>query len=206
MERRETAGSAGGLPEEGLPVRSLAIAVAGAALFYSPVALAEEERPEPTRTERRTGVEPIVGASLGRWMGVPITRVVVGIEFMHQPRRWESGALDFHATLAPGRTENGLGAHRGELGFGLSTAPAIVRVGGGVHLSYAMLERTTVNDPFWKAVFGNIGGFGVGAHALLEGAFRIAGSVHGTFGLRGSADVYDGGVGYEGGPFVGARF
>lgn len=175
-------------------------------LLVSAPARAEDEPADPPPAATRTGIEPIAGASFGRWMGVPVTRALLGIEIDHRPKRWESVALAFHVTLAPGRTENGLHAHRGELGFGLSTAPAIVRFAAGAHLSYAMLLRTTVDDPFWKAVFGNIGGFGVGAHAVLEGAFRIAGSVHGTIGVRGSADVYDGGVGYEGGPFIGARF
>ena len=180
---------------------AMALCISSAASAHAQDA---QEDPAPA-PERPVQVGPMAGLSFGRWMGVPITRVPVGLDVVVKPARWDL-AIDIHAIVAPGRTENGLGAHRAEVGAGLSTAPSWIRAGAGVHLAYARLERTTLDDSFRRAFFGNIGGFGIGAHAVLEGAFHIAGTAHGTFGVRGSADAYDGGVGYEGGPFIGARF
>jgi hypothetical protein len=53
---------------------------------------------------------------------------------------------------------------------------------------------------------GRIGGLGVGTHACVEGAIPLGEHVALTIGLRGSVDLYDGGLGYEGGPFAGLRF
>lgn len=131
-------------------------------------------------------------------MGVPVTRVTGGIDLLFMPSPKTPVGVDGTFFVASGSTENGLDVKRVELGAGITTSPSILRAMAGAHLSYAWMTRMTMP--------GRIGGFGIGLHACAEGAIPLGEHLAFTIGLRGSADLYDGGLGYEGGPFAGLRF
>jgi hypothetical protein len=164
---------------------------------------------KPTREHRAGGVvaNPQAGLAFGRWVGVPVQRITVGFELMPiVPKDPSSVRTMLTGVLEAGRTENGLGAHRAEFGVGVANAPSTFNVSAGLHLSYAMLVRATRTDNFARALFGNIGGFGLGLHAGAGVAIPLGGSVALTAAARALAEVYDGGIGWQAGPLLGVRF
>lgn len=157
----------------------------------------------PSNAHAETTLAPVAGAAFGSWIDVPVTRAVVGVELNHPIGQNLDGTAFFLAE--PGRTELGLGAHRFAVGYGVFVGPTFLQLGAGVDLSYALLERETKQDSFWHALGGDIGGFGVGAHATLRVAIPVGGHAI-LLAARGSVALYDGGKGYELGPTLGFRF
>lgn len=183
----------------------IALTTALVAFALGAAAPARAEEPPPGAPERsRIAVTPFAGFAAGTWMRVPVTRGMVGVAIV--PPTSSDVACEAVALFEPGRTENGLGAHRAEVGVGLSLRPRTFRLALGVHLAYAMLVRATESDAFAKALFGDIGGFAIGTHADMDVAIPLGGGAALTLGVRGAVDAYDGGLGAEGGPTIGVRF
>lgn len=159
----------------------------------------ETSEPKPPARQQKLFVEPTGGWVAGRWMGVPVAKVTGGVDALFAPAPTKVPiAIDMTFFAASGSTENGLDVKRIEIGAGISSLPRVVRLMGGGHLSYAWMTRKTMP--------GSIGGFGIGVHACAEAAIPLGEMVALTIGLRASVDLYDGGLGYEGGPFAGLRF
>jgi hypothetical protein len=79
--------------------------------------------------------------TFGSFVGIPVVRGGLGVEAR---TRYLSG----HALLALGRTPNGLGAHRIEVGGNLTSPMGWFRASIGPHIGYAMLVRTTLRSQF----------------------------------------------------------
>lgn len=200
-------------------MKAVVLSIALAAIAISRTAAAQDNAPAtteakdttPTTTskrvdERKVAITPLVGAAFGTWLDLDVTRGVAGLELADA--RPSAGFLRATGSLLlePGETRMGLGAHRIELGAGVSTRPWWLRFGVGAHVSYAMLVRVTVDDAFIKALFGNIGAFGIGLHATLDSNIPLTESATLVLGVRATADVYDGGSGMQLGPMLGVRF
>jgi hypothetical protein len=166
--------------------------------------------PRPVE-QKRIGVDlerptffggPIAGVLFGSFASVPVQRLSIGGE---GGARWAStfsvlGSVRFE----PGRTQNGLGAHRAEIGVTLAGGKW-VRAGAGAHLAYAMIVRTTEEkDAFLNALFGDIGGFGLGVHACLGGELPL-GRHRLELHVRGVAEVYNDAYAVQVGPVLGLR-
>lgn len=165
-------------------------------VFFPRLARADDETPHVT-------VTPTAGGYVGSWVGLSVSRVVVGAELNHPIGHWIDGSALF--TWGAGRSEAGLGTHRLASGYGFFFGPSLLQLGVGIDLTYAMLERATKQSSFWHALGGDIGGFGLGAHAALRSTIPIGKNAL-VIALRASADVYNGGHGYELGPTLGFRF
>jgi opacity protein-like surface antigen len=181
-------------------MRFVRIATFVSAILLASSASANDAIQEPTR---RTVLVPALGVVTGRFFDVPVQRVSLGFDIgSHWP---SSVTLLLGARLEPGRTENGLGAHRLELG-----ATAMVgrwlRAGTGVHVAYAMIVRTTESGALAQALIGNIGGFGIGTHA--QAGLEIPLSATRSLSLlgRGSVEGYVGSIAWQIGPVISMRF
>jgi hypothetical protein len=211
---------------EDLPARSLremSRSILLVVVFYFVVAIAfvaipkvasADDPPDPDRlpTKSASLVTPSAGVAVGRWIGLPVQRLSLGFESSTSRSAKTGPALVISGFLEPGRSDNGLGAHRAELGLSISTAPQTFRAALGGHISYAMIERATTNDSFTRALLlGDIGAFGIGIHSNLGLAFPFSrgrkNDVSPSFriGVRGSIDLYDGGFGFQGGPMLGVE-
>jgi len=148
-------------------------------------------------TERRASSAAAfvgAGAAVGRFVGLPyraLSLEVGGSERLGAVR----GAAN--AELELGSTEHGLSIYRGAFGAGLESAGRL-RVGAGPRLSYTMVLRATKDPAFFPALFGDIGGFGIGGQAWMSVDIIQVDRVALGLSLRGSADVYDGGTSLRG--------
>jgi hypothetical protein len=143
-----------------------------------------------------------IGATTGEFVGLPYRALLFdgGVRVERRYMRWIADA-----ELELGRTERGLSLYRGASVGGLENAGRL-RIGVGARLSYSMVLRATRDAPFLSAVFGDIGGFGLGAQAWL--AFDIVRTESLTLGVvgRGSADVYNGGTATRAGALLEVAF
>lgn len=167
---------------------------------------AHAEDPNQHEREKPTTVTPVGGVVYGSWMTLPVVRGAIGFDVRH---RWTNVVGGNFTVLGElGQTlEGGLGAHRLEIGGAVSVGGDRFQLAAGLHLSYAMLVRATGTDPVWHAIWGDIGGFGLGPQLALTGAVPVgSGSVSLVYGVRGSFDLFVSGVGWEVGPTLGVRF
>ena len=135
-----------------------------------------------------------VGATTGTFFELPYRAVLLdgGVRLERRYVRWVADA-----ELEIGRTERGLSLYRGAVTGGVENAGRL-RIGAGPRVSYTMVLRATRDSPFVPALFGDIGGFGLGAHAWLALDIVRADELTVVLAGRGSADVYDGGYALRG--------
>ncbi len=198
--------------------RSAGVAAVLASCMVPSVARADEPEPAGTASPPRMATSPAevvptaaptnatptfgIGATTGEFVGLPYRAAMLdgGVRLERRYVRWIADA-----ELELGRTERGLSLYRGAGVGGLENAGR-VRVGIGARLSYTMVMRATRDSPFISAVFGDIGGFGLGAQAWL--ALDIVRTDSLTVGVagRGSADVYNGGTATRAGALLEVAF
>jgi hypothetical protein len=148
--------------------------------------------PPPPPPSSRTNWAIEGGYGVEHFFGLDFRRYDVGLVLHLPPRDIDlSGEL----RLQPGETESGLRSYRTEVGCGVFTR-GLFRVGGGIHFAYTMVLRETDPAPVLKAIFGNIAGIGLGAHAGLGLALSPAKGFAIVPGIRGTAEVFNGGQAY----------
>ena len=144
-------------------------------------------------------VSPSALMTFGSFVGIPVVRGGFGIEVR---TRYLSG----HGLFALGRTPNGLGAHRLEIGGNLTSGDGWLRASIGPHLGYAMLVRTTEQNAFVNAFLGDIASFAIGMHASIEVSIPITDRTRAFLGVRGMGELYRRRQGWELGPAIGLHF
>jgi hypothetical protein len=181
----------------------VAIVVLGAVLSMSRRAEAADEASTPAPEPSQTHISLSALMTYGTFVTLPVMRGGLGIEGR---MRFLSG----HALFMFGRTENGLGAHRIEIGANLMTPMDWFgdwfRITVGPHVGYAMLVRTTEKNAFVNALFGDIASFAIGAHATIEVSFPVADRTRVFVAARVMGEIYSKRNGWEIGPTVGVHF
>ncbi len=162
-----------------------------------------KEAPAPRKRPVFLDVEGGYGAE--RMTGLELRRYDIGFRIRIGSKSGAGWELPLEARFQPGVTENGLTSYRTEMGLGIGNAGRL-RVTGGGHLVYTMVLRTSERDAFRKALFGNIGAFGIGVHASVTADLIEPDPVGILLGVRGIAEVLDGGSAYGGVVFLGATF
>lgn len=142
------------------------------------------------------------GASVGRFVGLPYRAVSLEVGGSDRMGAVRGAAA---AELELGSTEHGLSIYRGAFGVGIENAGRL-RVGAGPRLSYTMVLRATKDPAFFPALFGDIGGFGIGGQAWMSVDVLQLDRLALGLSLRGSADVYDGGTSLRGSALIHVMF
>lgn len=161
------------------------------------------------RSKKRPGAdaEPTVGAgaSMGGFFGLPYVAAALKVDVLLPGEEWIRPAI--LTELDVGSTEHGLRIFRTYFGGGGVFVIDRLRLGVGLRIAYTMVQRVTKTEPFINALFGDIGGFGIGPVAWLSvdvvrtDDFSIGPAV------RVSGDIYkNAGTGYSGTALIEARF
>lgn len=180
---------------------------APAAMTSSSVA----ESGTPASRPTTLGAEPpkplvgvVGGAVIGNFFGLPNARGQVGLA-MVIPMRIEPIGARIGFDWEPGSTEYGLQMHRLAASLGFETFGRF-RLGAGVQLPYTFVLRKTKSAPFTTALFGNIGGFGIGVHgSFWIDVVRTEGLTL-MLGVRGDYETYFTGTGRQASASLGVYF
>ena len=159
-----------------------------------------EHRPEAPKPSSHVQVSTTALMSFGSFVGIPVTRGGLGVEV---GTRYVSG----EALLELGRTQNGLGAHRLEIGANLRT-PILggFRASIGPHVGYAMLVRRTEQNALLNALLGDIASFSIGMHAAFELSIPVSEKLRLSIAVRAMGELYQQRQGWEVGPTIGLHF
>jgi hypothetical protein len=165
--------------------------------------VARADAPDP-RPKTRVFVDAVGGLGTEKMTGLELRRYDVALGLRMRPRDggWE---LPTHLRFQPGVTENGLTSYRSEFGAGIGSAGRI-RVSAGGHLVYTMVLRRSVDDAFRRALFGDIGAFGIGVHATLAAELVSPDPVGIFVSVRALAEVLAGGSAVGGTAMLGFTF
>ncbi len=175
-------------------------AVSALALLLPGVARAEAPAASP-RPERAVDLGVVAVANRASFATLPVTRFGAMLEIRGR-RLPVSGTV----LLEGGTTENGLGAHRVEVGLDARTPWPYVSLRAGPHVGYAMLVRATGSNAFVRALTGDIGTVAIGVHAAVEIFLPVRGATGVTLGFRAMTERYDGAAGHALGPQLGVVF
>lgn len=172
-------------------------------LSLDPSAAAEAVQSAPSvPPERRSRGVLAVGLSRGRFLGLGYDSFLIepGVRVPRGPIRWVG---DFG--LEAGSSEHGLKMYRLGIAGGLENSGRF-RIGAGLRGSYTIVLRATEADAFGKALFGNIGGFGIGGQAWLAADIVRSDRFNLGISLRGTAEIYKVGSALRLGPVIEATF
>lgn len=155
--------------------------------------------PPPSPPKKGPRIEFEAGVGTEKFLGQIFTRADIALVL---PFRSHGLLLGPTIRLQPGQTEYGLLSNRAETGLYIANQGR-ARVFAGPHLAYTFVVRKTESNPLLYALFGNIGGFGIGANA--GASVDIVHEDHFAFliGGRGVAEIFDGGTAYSGSVYLG---
>ena len=153
------------------------------------------EKPSPSRLHVSTSAM----LTFGSFVGIPVMRAGPAIEV-------RTRFLSAHALFALGRTPNGLGAHRIEIGGNLTSPIGWFRASIGPHFGYAMLVRRTEQNALLNALLGDIASFSIGVHAAMELSVPVSENVRLFVAGRVMGELYRRRQGWEIGPTIGLHF
>lgn len=150
----------------------------------------KEDKPVAPPSREKVNVNAVValGAATGKFFGLTYRSVVLdgGVRVELGPVGLVAGG-----DAEVGRTEGGLPIYRLAMAGGLENAGRF-RVGVGPRLSYTMVERATRDSSFMRALFGDIGGFGLGAQGWVAADFVRSKRLSIGASIRVAEDLYDG--------------
>lgn len=161
------------------------------------------------RSAKRPGsaAEPAlgVGPSMGGFFGLTYLAAALKFDVVLPGEEWIRPAI--LTELDIGSTEHGLRIYRTYFGGGGVFVIDSVRIGIGARIAYTMVERITKGSAFGNALFGDIGGFGIGPVAWLS--LDVVRTEDFSIGpaVKVSGDIYkNAGTGYSGTALLEARF